>query len=113
VVVHDYPPHALRLPPAWTILAGVDGDSGKLRANLDRLLEVARKELQNGGSMRLRRDDDGVWYLYVGLNGPALAVTDRWLLVSFSPEAVRQNIAFLQLGSSPISARAAPAHDHP
>ena len=47
-------------------------------------------------SLRLEHASDGVWYLQAGLYGPALAVTDRWVIISYSPVAVRQNIAFLE-----------------
>ena len=43
----------------------------------------------------IQHDDDGVWYLQYGIYGPALAVLDRWIVISFSPKAVRHNIARL------------------
>ena len=97
VVVHNYPPHALKLPLAWTILVPIDGDPTALRNHLDRFLEVIRQKLLQKNTVQLRRDSNGVWYIQYGLTGPALTVTDRWLMVSFSPEALRQNLALLSI----------------
>jgi hypothetical protein len=94
IVSHNYPQHALRLPLAWTRLIAV-ADPDALRRNLDRVLEAAREELAKEGPTQLRHDADGVWYLYLGIAGPALTVADRWLIVSFSPDAVRKNVEML------------------
>ena len=94
IVSHNYPQHALGLPLAWTRLIAVENPE-VLRRNLDLVLEAAREELAKQGPTQLRRDADGVWYLYFGLAGPALTVADRWLIVSFSPDAVRKNVEML------------------
>lgn len=95
LVIHDYPRHALQLPLAWTLVVPVDGDAEALRRHVDRLLEFAAKEYLKAGVTRLRHDPDGVWSISWGISGPALVVTDRWLIVSFSPYAVRQNMVHL------------------
>jgi hypothetical protein len=95
IIVHDFPKHALRLPPAWTIVAPISGDADRLRRSLDALFTTWQRELEEKCSMRLRRDDDGVWHLFVGVEGPALMVTDRYLVISFAPPAVRQNVELL------------------
>jgi len=94
IICHDYPRHALRLPLAWTWLFAVE-DPVALRRHLDRVLEAAKQELAKEGTTQLRHDADGVWYLTFGIDGPALTVTDHWLIVSFSPDAVRKNIELL------------------
>jgi hypothetical protein len=91
IVSHNYPQHTLRLPFAWTRFIAVE-DSEALRRNLDRVLETAREGLAKEGPTQLRREADGVWYLYFGIAGPALTVADHWLIVSFSPDAVRRNV---------------------
>ena len=91
IVIHDYPQHALRLPFAWTRVIPLD-DAAAVRRNLDRVLDAARVELAKEASIQLRRDADGVWYLYFGIAGPAVAVADDRLIISFSPDAVRKNI---------------------
>ncbi len=95
LVIHNYPRHVLGLPLAWTILIPIEGDAPALRSALDRLLGFASNDLVEPGIIQLRRDSDGIWYLFVGLSGPALTVTDRWIVVSFSPRAVRRNLALL------------------
>ena len=49
---------------------------------------------------RVRREPDGVWVCQLGVINPALAVTDGWIIVSWSPEAVRANLQ--HLGQSPL-----------
>jgi hypothetical protein len=95
VVIHDYPAHALGLPFMWTILFQVDQHSGGLQENLDQLLAYVSEALSTSGSWQLHRDTDGVWYLQFGIYGPALMVTEKWLIISFSPQAVRQNQRWL------------------
>ncbi len=96
VIIHNYPQHALRLPFAWTILMPITGDATILRSHVDRLLESVGRQLSEDGFLRLHHDADGLWYIQYGLSGPGLMVTDRWLVVSFSPHAVRANVALLR-----------------
>ncbi len=109
--IYDYPPHALRLPLAWTIVLPIEGDATELRKSVDRLAGVWAEELAEAGSLRLQRDPDGIWYLFFGINGPAIGLTDRWLVVSFSPEAVRRNTSHLALVEPPTAAGLLPAGD--
>lgn len=103
VVIHNYPRHVLGLPLAWTIWIPIKGDAETLRSSLDRLLLFASGRLGESGVIRIRRTPDRTWYLFAGLSGPALAVTDRWLVVSFSPTAVRQNLTLLPHGPNATS----------
>ena len=93
VVIHNYPQHALRLPLAWTLQVPIRGESEVLRNRVDRILRAVQKTLVASDGGVLRRNDDKVWHYQYGLAGPALAITDRWMIVSFSPHAVRQNLA--------------------
>ena len=83
------------------------------RSGLDRLLERYRQHLASasgrpGGEpgwfdWQLKHDPDGVWYLQAGIYGPALAVTEQWIVISYSPVAVRQNLAYLKrIAAQPI-----------
>lgn len=104
-IVHDSPRHALGLPLAWTILIPVEGDVSALRTSVDRLLIYAASRLETSPvpPWHIRRDASGlapIWYLYFGLNGPALAITDRWVIVSFSPHAVARNVSLQDPGAS-------------
>ncbi len=96
VVIHNSPQHALGLPLLWTVATPVRGDPAELRKALDALFRVWQSELlEAGGPAGLRQDAAGAWYLDLGINGPAAGMTDRWLVVSFSPEAVRANLDLL------------------
>lgn len=99
ILVHDYPVHALRLPPAWTIVVPVQRDAPALRKNIDALLSYWRAQLVQG-PFGLSQTSDGIWFMNVGLEGPALKVTDRFLVFSFSPHAVRQNLERPEMGAS-------------
>lgn len=106
IVIHDDPPSPLSLPLARTVLVEISGSSAAVRAGLDRLLERYRQHLVSasgrpGGEpgwfdWQLKRDPDGVWYLQAGIYGPALAVTEQWIVISYSPVAVRRNLAYLK-----------------
>lgn len=101
IVMHDYPPHVLRLALARTFLFPITGDATVLRDRIDRLFGHLAKSEDMPPIPQLRHDPDGVWYLYVGLEGPALTVTDDWLVVSFSPRAVREIVDGLHPKTQP------------
>ena len=105
MIVHDFPHHPLGLPLLWTVLVEIDGSAESVRTALDRLLAHVYKTIEDrsgpAGLTRLERDDDGVWYVRFGLYGPALAVTDRWVVISYSPQAVRENVEYLEAVSKP------------
>ncbi|MBI3835827.1 MAG: hypothetical protein HY287_15990 [Planctomycetes bacterium] len=96
IIIHDYPRHAFRLPLAWTWLIRISGDPAKLRQNIDKLFGVWRERLGETNPLQLRRAEDGLWFLYFGLEGPALKVEEQWIVVSFSPEAVRENAKYVR-----------------
>lgn len=123
IIIHDFPRHALGLPIARTILvplrgvaqagavetpgkgassgadmpSGAPQDSAAFSARLDRFMGALSKRLQSGGAFwTLQHDPDGVWFVHFGLEGPALAVSGRWLVISYSPFAVRENVKRLR-----------------
>ncbi len=100
VVFHDYPRHPLRIPMACTIVVPISGSPMAVRTSMDRLLRRYQRYLARPESswplLQLHQADDGVWYLQAGLYGPALVVADRWLVISYSPVAVRQAVALLR-----------------
>ena len=103
IVIHNYPQHALRLPLAWTVLIPILGEAKVLTDRVDRLLKAVREITEDGtcgDGIRLLNDPDGVWYIQYGLAGPALAVTDHWVVISFSPHAVRLNVAHISQQST-------------
>jgi len=116
LVFHTWPPHPLGLPMLCTIGIQITGQRAAVADTVDRLMTAWQRHMngpqeaaENGSATatrpavglapRLRRDVDGVWYLQLGFVGPALAVADGWIVISFSPQAVRQNLEHLS-GSS-------------
>lgn len=96
IVIHDFPLNAFRIPFFKTIVLTIDGDPAPVRDALDRLLNHVRSRLaETDRPLDVTRDDDGVWYVAFGILGPAVAVTDDRVIISFSPTAVRQNVARL------------------
>jgi len=95
-VIHDYPPHPLHVPLLWTIAVPIERESEALREKLDRLFTYASGELARDDGWRLHRHDDGIWSLHLGIEGPAVYVGQEWVLISFSPVAVRMNLDFPQ-----------------
>ena len=100
VVIHDYPAHPLKLPLFRTVLVEIDGSADRLRATLDGVLTHLERRFRGPGEVpgMLGRAADGVWYVQVALYGPALAVTDHWVVISYSPHAVRANVRYLTSG---------------
>ena len=55
------------------------------------------------------REPDGIWYLYAGVVRPAIAVTDGYIVISWSPKAVRANLERLRRDGARRSTGTAPA----
>ncbi|MEP0844568.1 MAG: hypothetical protein HRF43_17860 [Phycisphaerae bacterium] len=115
LIVHSFPPHPLGIPVPGTIWIQIKGDRARVGKTVDAMMAAWRhyvdeppEKLQDylRLSPRVRQDADGLWYLQLGLLGPALAVTDGWIVISYSPEAVRQNLAHLK--DRVLSTRSAP-----
>jgi hypothetical protein len=65
-------------------------DDGSGEGRDESLRQRPRDGLSGLLRVRLRRAEDGVWYLQAGILGPALCVTDRYLVASWSPQALRE-----------------------
>ena len=97
LVLHNSPPHPLRLPMAFTTLIEIRGDNKKLRSAMDALLTAWETETESDASesgsfdlFHLRHDGDGVWYIELGpVAGVAWTTTERYLVASWSPQALR------------------------
>jgi len=112
LVVHTWPPHPLKLPLTFTLLIEID-DPAPVRDFVDAILGAwfdlqrhpatttaptttpTTHRTRDQFRWRLGREPDGMWYLHAGLVRPAIAVSDRYIVISWSPEAVRANLEFL------------------
>ncbi len=104
VVIHDFPRHPLRLPLFQTLLIQIDGSADSVRRALDGLLARAQEWLDaRADFVGLEQAEDGVWFVRLGLYGPALAVTERWVILSYSPQAVRENVRYLGAPSTTVT----------
>jgi len=103
LIFHTYPKHPLGLPMLVTIWIQHKGNREQVSDTLDGMMAAwqyymnrpAGTQPSVGLSPRINRTPDGIWYLQLGLLGPALGVADDWIVISFSPQAVRANLAYL------------------
>ncbi|MCG3131495.1 MAG: hypothetical protein FLDDKLPJ_02288 [Phycisphaerae bacterium] len=92
IVIHDFPVHALRLPVARTIYVPIEKDPEVVAEKLDRFMQaLAAATGHPENPSPLRREPDGLWYWHFGLQGPAMKVCGDWIILSYSPFAVREN----------------------
>ena len=117
LIFHTYPPHPLGLPMLCTIWIQVENDRSAISDTIDRMMTAWQAQMNRSSeaadlastrpsvilSPKIHHDADGIWYLQLGLLGPALAVRDGWIVISFSPQAVRQNLERLQAFSAQTS----------
>lgn len=104
IVIFDHPPHPLRIPFALTIAIEID-DRRAVRMATDTLLAAWSKYLdqraeQTGRTLlraKVRHDPDGVWYLQAGILGPAMKVTSGYVVFSWSPQALRDALTFIEV----------------
>lgn len=100
LIVCDFPPHPISFPFALTVAISID-NAHDVTLALDTLLRVLAEHLDEGADDRLfpvalKQADDGIWYIQAGLLGPALAVTPRYIVVSWSPHALREALPFFR-----------------
>jgi len=115
-IIHDYPPHPLRIPLLWTFLIETDGEETAIRRAVDGMMQAWQDGLPKqsespnkpAASTMLRRTQDGIWYFQLGLAGPAIGVKGRWIVISFSPAAVRENMVYCGTESDDRSTGTAP-----
>ncbi|MBN2446923.1 MAG: hypothetical protein JXO22_09365 [Phycisphaerae bacterium] len=98
VVLHNYPRHPLRLPVFFTTLIEIRDEPETVRKTIDTMCEAWQQGLEKEAEKMvianpaevMRRD--GVWYIQVGplFSGLAWTVTDRYIVVSWSPTALRE-----------------------
>ena len=97
IVLHNDPPHPLRIPLAVTTLTPIRDNPELVRQTIDRMCNAWQRlwnrQAEESGipdTMRLECDDAGIWHIqYPFFAGPAWTVTDRFLVTSWSPAALR------------------------
>ncbi len=136
LIVHDWPAHPLQLPLTFTFMLEID-DAAPVRDAIDALLNgwqtlqrefAARRAAKKAATTKpttrrsrprtrhhfriyLGREPDGIWYIQAGIVRPAVAVSDGYIVISWSPEAVRQNLKHLRKvrrAAGPTSTTSAP-----
>ena len=103
MVIFDYPPHPLEVPFALTIAIEIN-DRKAVTEAVDTLLATWGRYLDQRAERRgttlvrlyVKHDPDGVWYLQAGILGPALKVTDKFVVISWSPPALREALKFIE-----------------
>lgn len=109
VVMFDYPPHPLNIPFAMTFALEID-DQRSVAMAVDALLgawsryldERAERNKTTLVRLKVKRTEDGMWYLQAGILGPALKVTPRYIVISWSPEALRQALEKMPNAAKPV-----------
>ena len=104
MVIFDYPTHPLEIPFALTIAIEID-ERKPVKMATDALLaawgQYLDERAERKGSKLFRvyvkKAPDDIWFLEAGIIlGPALKVTDRYLVVSWSPQALRDALKFIE-----------------
>lgn len=103
IVIFDYPPHPLDIPFALTIAIEIN-DRKAVSEALDALLLRWGQYLDQRADRRgtrlvrlyVKHDPDGVWFLQAGILGPALKVTDKFVVISWSPQALREALKYIE-----------------
>jgi hypothetical protein len=101
IVAHNYPPHPFNLPLAFTSLIEIREEPAKVKQTLEKMLEAWQAALDRHAEetckelpLRLIRDDDGVWHVeFMFVHGVAWTFTDRFIVTSWSPIALREYLA--------------------
>lgn len=104
IILFDYPVHPLDIPFAMTIAIEIKNPRA-VRPAIDAVMSawgqyleaIANKSKSRLSKVNVLRANDGIWYLQMGIFGPALKVTDRYVVVSWSPEALRQALTAMHL----------------
>jgi len=96
IIMHNDPPHPLRIPLAMTTLTEIRTHPEQVRRTIDIICNAWRDALarhpapEESPSLVINRDSDGIWYLQFGIfAGPAWTVTERFVVTSWSPAALR------------------------
>ena len=103
IVIFDYPPHPLEIPFALTVAIEIN-DKKAVKMATDALLttwgqyldERAERKGTTLVRVKVKKSEDDIWYLQAGILGPALKVTDRYVVISWSPQALREALKSIE-----------------
>ncbi len=98
VILFDYPPHPLGIPLALTLAVPIR-DAARVRKALGAAFDAWERRLSRHGTTpffraSVQKTDDGLWYIQAGIAGPAAAVTEQFIVISWSPQALREVLPF-------------------
>ncbi len=105
LVIQPYPRHPLGLPLLSLWIEIDPAHREQVARTLDGIMSAWRDHVNPAHKQtpsrftlqpRIDRTQDGLWYLQLGLVGPAIGLSERWMVVSYSPQAVRVNLEHLQ-----------------
>lgn len=103
IVLFDYPVHPLGIPFALTVAIEID-DRKPVEMAIDALLSAWGQYLDERAErkgttlvrVKVKKEPDDIWYLQAGIYGPALKVTDRYLVISWAPQALRDALRSIE-----------------
>lgn len=98
VLLHNYPPHPLKFPLAFTGLIEIKRNPERVFKTLDTLCMAWRDAIERDAEakdnlppLRLKRDDDGVWHVeFLFVQSVAWTFTDKYIVTCWSPAALRR-----------------------
>jgi hypothetical protein len=102
VVVHNYPRHPLGWPIACTVMVEIKpARSRMVRRSVDAFIArwnarwQERRQDRSRKWMGWQRTQDGYWVLHTGIEWLSVGVTERYVIIGWSPEVIRQNVRHL------------------
>lgn len=102
VILHNAPRHPLRLPIFFTTIVEIERNHAQVQATLNKMCrrwqEAVAKAMEEDGvsDPAVIHENNGIWSIQVGpFDVVAWTVTDRYLVISWSPVALRQYLTMV------------------
>ena len=103
IVIFDFPVHPLEIPFALTLGIEID-DQKVVKRTLDALLttwgqyldERAERKGTRLVRVKVSKAEDDIWFIQAGILGPALKVTEGYVVISWCPQALREALQFIE-----------------
>ncbi len=105
IIIFDHPRHPLDIPFALTIALEID-DPRAVKLASDALLRAWARYLDERAErkgnplyrFKVLKAGDDVWYIQAGILGPAMKVTEKYVVFSWSPQALRECLPRFESG---------------